>query len=517
MIIRGQGFCPGSTVYFGNDHAAATTQGPFTDGLGPFGDETAIRTAVPSLATSGDVFVVRQGASLVSSGTATAPFTIDDYRDVNGFSFDNCDQFQSRVGGYSFSDVSDVFGDEQTHISVNPCWPFGDCSITTPVPDPFALLFWGIADAALQDGQCFGFSLASQRLLHGDQIFPAFPRQAGTSQETVWNLQGPESSGGASDQLAHYIHLMHMEQFSREALSFWLAKATTNAVNGSQSSLLNDVTSALDAGDHPLVEMRNGSEGHVVVAYEVDQANGSSLVGPGDRVIDVYNPNAPFTAAENSTDGTTHEGTLSTSEIVVHPDGHWEFQGFSPEYHGGPGSLVVMPYGVVPVHPDLPIDVSGLISLMFGSATATQVTDGAGPHPAEPRRQHRHEPRHWDPGRHPVRHAVRHRQAGTGHLPVWPQRELHHHGAGQWQWPVSRCDVLQRHGGVADGRGEFEGARPDLRTGRGQRPAVRPDQRRLRRPAGSDGATGGPRRPAVTADRDDRDHGAHQRSDRHDV
>jgi IPT/TIG domain len=378
VIIRGQGFCPGSTVYFGNDHAAATTQGPFTDGLGPFGDETAIRTAVPSLATSGDVFVVRQGESLVSSGTATAPFSIDNYRNVNGFSFDNSDQFQSRVGGYSFSDVSDVFGDEQTHISVNPCWPFGDCSITTPVPDPFALLFWGVADAALQDGQCFGFSLASQRLLHGDQIFPAFPRQAGTSQETVWNLQGPESSGGASDQLAHYIHLMHMEQFSREALSFWLAKSTTNAVSGSQSSLLNDVTSALDAGDHPLVELRNGTEGHVVVAYGVDQANGSSIVGPGDRVIDVYNPNAPFTAAENSTDGTTHETTLSTSEIVVHPNGHWEFQGFSPEYHGGPGSLVVMPYGVVPVHPDLPIDVSGLISLMFGSATATQVTDGAG-------------------------------------------------------------------------------------------------------------------------------------------
>jgi hypothetical protein len=381
VVVHGQGFCPGSKVYFGNALAVAQANGPAPDGLGPYGDETVLLTSVPSLATSGDVYVVRQGDTLSSPGTAKAAFSVDSYRDINGFSFNNGQDFQNRVGGYSFSDVSDVFGYEQTHVSVNPCWPFGDCSVTTPVPDPFALVFWGIANAALQAGQCFGFSLASQRLLHGDQIYPAFPSQAGTSDETVWDLAGPDApdgSSGASASLAHFVHLVHMEQFSAQALGYWLAKATLNAVSGSQASLMGDVTSALNAGDHPLIEIRNGTDGHVMVAYGVDQANGNPLVGPGDRVIDVYDPNEQFTAAENATDGVAHQATLATSEIIVHADGHWEFAGFSPEWHGGPGSLVVVPYGVVPVQPSLPINVSGLVSLLFGSAKATQVTSSDG-------------------------------------------------------------------------------------------------------------------------------------------
>jgi hypothetical protein len=378
VIVHGQGFCPGSTVYFGNAQAAAVTQGPFTDGLGPFGDETVLRTAVPSLATSGSVYVVRPGDSLSSPGTASAPFTVDSYRNVDAFSFDNSSNFQNAVGGYSFSDVSAVFGDAATHISINPCWPFGTCTIVTPVPDPFALLFWGIADAALQQGQCFGFSLASQRLLHGDQDFGAFPLQPGAGSNTVWNIQGPDAAGGPTGAISHFIHLMHLEQFSAEALHFWLTTATANALFGSQDSIMNDVTSALNAGDHPLVELRNGSDGHVVVAYGVDQPNGSSLFGNGDRVIDVYDPNQEFTSGENATNGSMHAGVMATSEIIVHSDGHWEFQGFAPEWHGGPGSLVVMPYGTVPIQPTLPTTLSGLITLLFGSAHATQVTDSHG-------------------------------------------------------------------------------------------------------------------------------------------
>jgi hypothetical protein len=382
VYVRGQGFCPGSTVVFGNAKATATTQGPFTDGGGPYGDETVLRTSVPSLATSGQVYVVGTGQTIGSTHAKT-PFTVDSYRDTDGFPFNNSDAFQSAVGGYSFSDVSDVFGDAQTHLSINPCWPFGDCTAVSPIPDPFALLFWGIADAALQGGQCFGFSMASQRLLHHDQSFSPFPLAAGGTPGEPWGLKGPDApdgTPGASPGLAHFIHLMHMEQFSREGLLFWLSKATANAITGDQGSVMHDVTSALQTGDHPLVEIRNGTDGHVVVAYGVDQANGSPLVGSGDRVIDVYDPNEEFQANENQTDGSAHAGTMATSEIVVHPDGHWEFAGFSPEWHGGPGSLIVMPYGTVPVHPTLP--TSGLTKLLlgaiFGSAKTTQVTDAHG-------------------------------------------------------------------------------------------------------------------------------------------
>ena len=57
---------------------------------------------MPSLATSGSVYVVPPGESLSSPGTAAAPFSVDSYRNVNGFSFENSNDFQNRVGGYSF-------------------------------------------------------------------------------------------------------------------------------------------------------------------------------------------------------------------------------------------------------------------------------------------------------------------------------------------------------------------------------------------------------------------------------
>jgi hypothetical protein len=69
---------------------------------------------------------------------------------------------------------------------------------------------------------------------------------------------------------------------------------------------------------------------------------------------------------------------LNNSQITVHPNGHWEWPGFSPAWHAGPGSLVVVPYGVVPVRPTLPTTIAGLVDLLFGSAHATQVTDASG-------------------------------------------------------------------------------------------------------------------------------------------
>ncbi len=376
LAVHGFGFCPGSTVYFGNSLAQATADGPSPDGRGQYGDGTALFTSVPSLATSGSVYVVPPGGP-----TASAPFTIDNYRDTDGFSFNNNQAFQDRVGGYSFSDLTDVFGASQTYASINPCWPFGTCTVVTPIPNPGALILWGIANEALQDGQCFGFSLASQRFLHGDAILPAYPAQPGLTASSVWDLQGPDPSAttsGASGSIAHYIHLMHLEQISSEALHFWLAQAASNLISGDQTSIMDDVTNRLDRGDHPLVELRNGTSGHVVVAYQVDRDFGNSDFASGDRVIDVYNPNQQFTTSENNSNGNAHESALSTSEIIVHPDGSWVFDGFDPSWHGGPGSIVVVPYGTVPTQPTLPATLSGLFDLLFGSAGATQVTASDG-------------------------------------------------------------------------------------------------------------------------------------------
>ena len=393
LVIHGQGFCPGSTVYFGNAKAGANVIGPVQDGVGTYGGETAILTHVPAPATSGDLYVVPPGGTMSgtggSAGTATVPFTIDSYRDDDAFSFENNSTFQNAVGGYSWSDMKEVFGSRETDIYVNLCWPFGDCSFDTDVPNPIAAIWWGIADASLQGGQCFGFSLFSQRLLDGETSFngplSSLPLQSGVSGSSVWNLQGPYagSAGGPGPVLAHDIHLAHLEQLSSQALHFWLSKAAGNAINGSQTSLISDVDQAISSGQYPLVEMRHGlTDGHAVVAYATEETDGDPRVGPGDRVIDVYDPNRPFTTEENERDGVKHLSKLQESQIIVHPDGHWtfygEFEAPMTKWGGGPGSLVVMPASVVPTQPSLASNVTGLLDLVFGSAHGTQVTDGAG-------------------------------------------------------------------------------------------------------------------------------------------
>jgi hypothetical protein len=370
VTVTGHGFCTGTTVAFGNALAR-----DFPQYLAP--DGTQMRVALPWRSTTGSVYAVPPGhvGNIHATGTAISPqtFNVDSYRNTSGFSFDNSSTFQSNVGGYSFGDVSDVFGYAQTHVSVNPCWPLGNCPLALPIPDPLALIFWGIVNAALQDGQCFGFSLGSQRLLQGDQAYSAFPLQPGAVYKTVWNLQGPDGAGGPTGDLSHFIHLTHMEQFSSEALNYWLSHATYNAAFGDGSTILGDVESALASGDHPLIELRNGSEGHVVVAYA---ASGTSA-----GTIDVYDPNQEFTTAEDQdTTGATHDQILSNSQINVDSNGHWTFQGNLSDspWHAGPGSIVVLPYGTVPVQPTLPVTLTGFLDFLFGSAHVTQVKDPAG-------------------------------------------------------------------------------------------------------------------------------------------
>ena len=367
VIVTGKGLCPGlQQLAFGNQQAELTPV-PVAPG------GTQLQAIVPRQATTGPIYAFPAGGTINSPGTAVSPtYTVDNYRDTNGFSFTNSDQFQSNVGGYSFSDVSDVFGYDQTHLGFNPCWPFGDCTVATPVPDPLALLFWAIVNHfGGENGQCFGFSLGSQRLLHGDQSYSAFPSQ-NPAVTSVWNLQGPESAGGPSSAVSHFIHLTHMEQFSAESLHDWLTQATENAITGDQGSIISQVNAALAANDHPLIELRNGTDGHVVVAYDVEDGNN------GDKLIDVYDPNQNYTTSEENPGGFTHQAILTNSQITVHPNGHWEFPGFSPAWHAGPGSLVVVPYGTVPVQPTMPTTRAGLFDFFFGSAHPSQVTDAAG-------------------------------------------------------------------------------------------------------------------------------------------
>ena len=370
VVIRGSGFCAGSTVVFGNQLATATPSSVSADG-------NEIHVSVPRLATDGPITVILAGGIMVNS---TGSFTVQTYRNQKGYSFVN-----PSVNSVSFDDVTELYGKDQTHLSIDLCWPFG-CNVTTPFPSPLAAIYTAIANAALGDGQCSGMALSSQRILHGDKsIGSFFPPGA----NTVWLLTGPDggplptaNSIQQAQKLAHYIHIQHIAQLSSEFTHWWLLNATIN-VTAPSSHIRAQVVQGLRSGDHPMISIRSGSSGHVLVGYDVED-DGTAA---GGFFIYVYDPNIEFQGLENA-QATTHRdregftdanGVDGGSRIHVTANGHWSFPNFSPAWEGGLDTLVVVPYNIVPVTPTMPISLKGLTTFIFGSnAKTTQITDEAG-------------------------------------------------------------------------------------------------------------------------------------------
>ena len=116
--------------------------------------------------------------------TLLPTFTVDSYRNVDGYSFLNDGQGYS---DFSFDDLTAVFGEDQTHISVDVCGiltlGLENCTVDTGIPDPLAYLELAIINEVLPPdaGECLGFSLSSARLSLGlGQLkIDDFPTQAG--------------------------------------------------------------------------------------------------------------------------------------------------------------------------------------------------------------------------------------------------------------------------------------------------------------------------------------------------
>jgi len=345
VVVTGSGFCSGSLVAFGSD----MINGQFLAVAAPTflsADGRELHVNVPRLATTGPITILPPTGGSIPSG---ATFTVYSYRDANGFSFPNYGG-----PGFSFDDVQELFGYDQTHLSI-----FG---YTLPIPDPLAWIFSLIASAALGgNGLCFGFSLSSLRLLHGEEPFSAFNPSGSTE---VWQLV-------SEDKLRHYIHIQHLAQLSSEFLNAFIGNALSNK---DSTSTRNQITQLLAQGSEPLISLRHGSDGHVVVAYDIED----SQTAPGDYYIDVYNPNDPFQTAENQV-GTLHQGEeQNPSRIFVSSNtGHWTLQ--DPNWDGDFWNLAIAPYATVPIQPTIPTSFTGLITLIFGESGQTeQVTDGVG-------------------------------------------------------------------------------------------------------------------------------------------
>jgi hypothetical protein len=358
VTIHGGGFCPGSAVRFGAAFALPSSA-----------SDKSLTVNVPRLATTGTLSVVSPEGNMIN---APNPFTVRAGRNTLGFRFGN-----PKGSSYSFDDVTAAFGYDQTHISINPCWPWYTCNIPTPIPNPFVGLFVAAADGALAGkGLCFGEVLTSQRLSHGDLNFSDFP-PAGAS--TPFALDGSirsDQSGDPSGGIGYRIHVLHLQQLSSEYLSFWVKHAALNAINNG-NDIYSAVTNAIRQTGSALVALDSHGNGHAVLAYDVERDPNNA----GTFYIYVYNPNVPYDpAGEEGSTLTNHQEAERLSTITVNADGGWS----DPEEKwtgGGIGSpIVIAPYRMPPVHPTLPTSLDGLSKLLtaLGSRTVTQVSDSSG-------------------------------------------------------------------------------------------------------------------------------------------
>ena len=360
VTVVGKGFCPGSEVAFGNDIIPSGTRlvplavaQPTTIAA----DGRSLQVEVPDLATDGPLTVITPGGH---SYPSTQSFTVNSYRNVNGFSSAN-----PRGTGYGFDDVSDEFGDDQTHL-------------LGIIPDPLAALFAGLADQFLAGkGVCFGYCLGTLRFMDGTESFSSFPPPKSFD---VWQLDS------AHNPLAHLLHLLHLVQLSAEFLHYWALQVSHHiglSVTASGGSDIRDqIESALRSNSNPLISISFGTKGHVLAAYDVRD---DPQHGPNAFNILLYDPDVPFADApyltpgelsENS-DGATHLKNWQVSSILVFEDGNWIY-GLG-KHSGDITNIVVAPPDSIPHNPTLPTTLTGAFLLLFGDAAVTsQVSDNAG-------------------------------------------------------------------------------------------------------------------------------------------
>jgi RTX calcium-binding nonapeptide repeat (4 copies)/Beta-propeller repeat len=366
VTLIGAGFTPGARVQFGVPGVLSPAFQATAYFVSSDGDELSVR--VPRLAVDGPLTVITDNGAI----TSTESFTVNNYRNTNGFNFHN------PSFNISFPMVRDVFGYRQTNITIPN--PFGD-DFVTPIPSPHALLFTAILASVFDSqGGCFGMAYTSEYLQHHPEQINANYGLPGGAAPTVFNLV-------PNGELMAQIERNHLLQASAEVMNYWLSWAGSHDA-ASTRDMLRDL---LRQGENPLISIRNGSNisnGHVVSAYDIeDDSDGYDiLVYDSNReyqTADVSDPSAPGSLISQSERAhpAWHEAQENYSRIHVHGN-EWAYIMAGGEvWHGGFGTLMVLPYGNVPTNPTIPTSLSGLATMLFGSLDAAprlSVSDGGG-------------------------------------------------------------------------------------------------------------------------------------------
>ncbi len=318
VTIDGRGFCPDSSVAFGSGDATATAESVNAAG-------TELTVHVPVGATTGHVTVTSGGMT----GTSPAEFSVDNFRNTNGYAFHN---FNPNL---EFDHMTEAFGYHATHTV------FG-------TPDPVAFLVSKIARALYRGkngGACFGFSLSAARLMSGEFL----PAMFSASASSVFDVPGPppipEPGPDHNDALyswfhdhhpwhevSDYITWNHVQELSWEFLGIALGES---AYHGNQSgpgaatSVYNELKAIFAKGDFPMFVL---SFEHVVTAYNIEGT-------PPDYYVDVWDSNAPFPA------------DFTSSRLHITSNGNYFLP--STGINGSKIGLVVMDPASIPRYPTL--------------------------------------------------------------------------------------------------------------------------------------------------------------------
>ena len=286
LRLRGNGLCPGTVLRVGNDFAEApTTVDP--DGRG-------LTFNVPRLATTGVVRVVPPPGS--REYVTTNPLVIRSVRNRFGFKFVNYG-----FDKLAIDELTDLVGHDDLFITVNPCWPWGSCSVVTGILDPSAAVIWGVVNLSLRaggGGHCLGMVRATQEIMGG-----RVPLNRFASVGSIWDV--PAMAGPGTETLKSFLDSRQALQITAEYIQAFVYRS-----RGVRTQV-GEIEKELRAGREPGVVMLDGHlSGHQVRAYDTEPR------ADGGLDIFVYDPNRPFVPLE---DGNAFTHRTKESDRERHP------------------------------------------------------------------------------------------------------------------------------------------------------------------------------------------------------
>jgi len=336
--ITGDGFCAGTHVQVGADpeFIPATTV-----------DDHTIEFTVPRNALTGPVHILppAYNADYVAGGQ----LIVDDVRNTDGFQFVN-----PSFGSLSWSELVRAFGHDDTSIDVNPCWPVGDCTVTS-VPSPIALTQWPVLRAMTDGAHCFGMGLAIQDFLSGKESYRGFADPAPASIYAIPSADGP------GPDLKSLLNVEQVKQYSDEFASAYFQRPRSIY---EQFAIIQQ---ELAHHRYAMVTLHGPGvfDGHTVLAYDM------ARTGPTSVRIYTYDPNQP--SVDERLDPEAHQLRIDQGTIRIdEAEGTWTFPDSGWAGKLNDGSLWAVPSGTMPDDPSLP-DHGVVTSFLFGAAPGTAV------------------------------------------------------------------------------------------------------------------------------------------------